>query len=84
VCDKDLETIDDLSKWNRLVSFPLLVFFDIVHEDDKVLCLAREVDFGLGCVSAGHDCWRFVVMFVCRVWVQEFDLSGIVQIQLAL
>jgi hypothetical protein len=56
VRNKDLEGADNLCKWDRLISLPVLGRLDIVDEDDEVLVLALEVDLDLLYVSASHGC----------------------------
>lgn len=51
---KDLEPANDLRKGDTAIILPVLYGLDILDEDDKVIFLALVVDFGLGCVAAGH------------------------------
>jgi len=65
VGNKDLERAHNLCERDRLISLPVLGRLDIINEDDEVLVLALEVDLGLLCFSASHDC----VVIGVLVWI---------------
>ena len=52
--DEDLETTDDLGKWDAAVALPLLDSFDVVDHDHEIFLLALVMDFALGCVATRH------------------------------
>ena len=80
MCNKDLESTDDLRQRDRAVALPFLHRLDVINVDHEVLLLALVVDFGLGCISTRHgnglidvmisvevlDDLVSVVDFVCR------------------
>ena len=73
----------DLSQRSRLVVFPVFDCLCAVNEDNKVFFFALEVDFGLGCIAAGHvglcDCtdqvWFYVYVQVLRTAEKCRDIS---------
>lgn len=53
--DKNLERVDYLCQRYTFVPSPLPNILHAINEDDEVVFLALEVDFGLGSFSARHD-----------------------------
>lgn len=51
---KDLEPAHDLREGNTAIFLPILYGLDVIDEDNEIVFLAFVVDFGLGCIAAGH------------------------------
>ena len=58
MCDKDLESADNLRQWDRAIVLPFLNRLDVVDVNHKVLLLSLVMNLRLGCVSTRHGVGR--------------------------
>jgi hypothetical protein len=79
MCDEDVEAVDHVNEWRRLVFLPLLHSLSRLDDDDEIILLTLEVDLGDASVSAhcvGID--GDVVLWLCRtVRVWCFVVGGV-------
>lgn len=54
MCAEDVEALDHVDEWGRLVLLPLLHILGATNDDNEVVILSLEVDFGLHAVCASH------------------------------